>query len=116
MGKRPRRAIDSNAAPKPSMAVSNLIKALDEWNNDMIWDAICTLKKKADPTAVTALIRVLDEHWNYNPHSDDSDVCPIAVEALVKIGAPAIPSLRTALTHEEDRVRCLAAEALERIE
>lgn len=87
-------------------AVPALIEALKNENKDVRWIAATALGDRGDASAIPTLIEALEEekHW----------VRQITIEALVKIGKPAVPALKEAQKNE--KTQSIATEALERIE
>lgn len=100
-------------------AVELLIEALNHEDQDVRGDAAETLGKIKDPRAIEPLIKALEddycevgyhevtgEHFRYYPVRLD------AMEALGKIGQPALEPLIKTLNHQDRDVRVIVVEAL----
>ncbi len=86
-------------------AVPALIKALEDEDNEIRAVAAWSLGENGDPSAVPALIEALGD--------EDAEVKLKSVEAILKVGKPAVPALIELL--EGGKRRAFAAKALGKI-
>jgi HEAT repeat protein len=93
---------------KSNEVVNELLKALEDSDDDVRWEAAFALGNIGSETAIAGLLKALED--------SDYDVRRYAAEALGKIGSEtAIPRLLKALEDSDYDVRRYAAEALANI-
>jgi len=94
-------------AQSPHCSPGRLIPFLDDPAPEVRQCAALGLMQNPDEAAIPPLVRALND--------TDAMVCSLAVNALIKIGTPTVPSLIEAVKHESQSVRIHALRALAEI-